>query len=117
MNMSQLDFLAGQRAARRTADAQERIDDDAIAQWQSFSNRLQARLSEVQSDTIHIKALLAARDAQQRALRDILSEIAPNHPILKRIKEIGETAQAASYRASGYQIDPTTNTVRKILNK
>lgn len=114
MNISQLDFRAGQQAESRRAAAQERVDDDAIAQWQSFSNRLQSRLTEVQHAAIHREAYLAARDAQQRALREALSEIDPNHPILKRIKAIGEAAEIASYQANGYQVDLSTGKVRKI---
>lgn len=114
MNISQLDFMSGQVAARRQAAAQERVDDDAIGQWQAYSNKLQARLTEAQGDAIHREATLAGRDAQQRALREALSEIDPNHPILKRIKEIGEAAQIASYRASGYEFDLATRKARKI---
>lgn len=113
MNISQLDFMAGQMARDRRANAQEQVDNDAIAKWQSLSNRLQSRLTEVQSESIHRAADLAARDAQQRALREVLNEIAPNHPLLKKIKEIGEAAQIASYRANGYQVDMATGKVRK----
>lgn len=114
MNISQLDFMSGQMAARRQAVAQERVDDDAIAQWQTYSNKLQARLTEAQHESIHREAYLAAREAQQRALREALSEIDPNHPILKRIKEIGQAAEIASYKANGYQVDLSTGKVRKI---
>jgi hypothetical protein len=114
MNISQLDFMSGQMSARRQAAAQERVDDDAITQWQAYSNKLQARLTEVQHASIHREAYLAAREAQQQALREVLNEIAPNHPILKRIKEIGQAAEIASYRANGYQVDLSTGKVRKI---
>lgn len=112
--MNQLDFNVGRLVESRRSAAQEQVDDEAIAKWQSFSSRLQARLSEVQGDAIHREAALAARDAQQQALRDVLSEIAPNHPILKRIKEIGEAAQVASYRVNGYEFDLATRNIRKI---
>lgn len=114
MNISQLDYMSGQMAAHRQAAAQERVDDEAIGQWQAYSNKLQARLTEVQHESIHREALLAVREAQQRALREALSEIDPNHPILKRIKEIGQAAEIASYRANGYQVDLDTGKVRKI---
>lgn len=113
--MNQLDFNVGRFVESHRSAAQEQVDDESIAKWQSFSNRLQARLSEAQKDSIHREAMLAARDAQQRALRDVLGEIAPNHPVLKQIREIGETAQAASYRANGYELDPVTKNVRKII--
>ncbi len=114
MNTSQLDFMAGQMAERRNSAAQERIDDEAIAQWRTLSKRLQDRLSKVEQDAIDTKAMLAARDAQQRALRDVLSSIAPNHPILKQIRAVGEAAQVETYRAHGYQLDLVNNTIQKI---
>lgn len=118
MNISQLDFMAGQMATDRRANAQEQVDDDAIAQWQSYSNKLQARLTEVQRAASHreatLEATLAMRDAQQRALREALSQIEPNHPILKRIADIGEAAQVASYKANGYHVDFETRKIRKI---
>lgn len=113
--MNQLDFNIGRSIESRRSAEQEQVDDEAIAKWQSLSNRLQARLSEVQKDSIHCEAMLAARDAQQRALRDVLSQIAPNHPVLMQIREIGEAAQAASYRAKGYELDPATKSVRKSI--
>lgn len=118
MNISQLDYMSGQMAARRQAAAQERVDDDAIGQWQAYSNKLQARLTEVQRAASHreatLEATLAMRDAQQRALREALSQIDPNHPILKRIADIGEAAQVASYKANGYHVDLETRKIRKI---
>lgn len=115
--MNRLDFSRGYAAGSagvQNLAAAEQEAASAISDWKSFSNRLQSRLSDAEKRAIHNEAMLAARDAQQKALREALREIAPNHPLLAKIRDIGDAALVESYRANGYHCDLSTDTLHKI---
>lgn len=116
--MSYLDWqqgdLAGSAATARQYGA-------AITEWKAYANGLEAKLrnasqnaNELAEQVAHKEAMLAARDAQQKALREALEQVSPNHPLLKKIRDIGGAAQAKSYKTNGYHYDLETEILRKV---
>lgn len=112
--MSTADFNSGRQVAnfhnrRELADA-----DSAIDEWKAFSDKLKEKLAAAEKKAVVTAAREAGRDAQQLALREALSNVDPNHPLLKELKNIKGQAMAASFSRDGYSYDVARETLRKL---
>lgn len=113
--MGAFDFAAGQRVANfanrhALADA-----DDAIDDWQNFSNRLQGKLQKAEFDFAKAEA---ARAGVARLLKQVTAELArldPNNQLVReevRNQIIGAGA-ADKFAALGYDYDVARGVIRK----
>jgi hypothetical protein len=87
--------------------------DEAIAQWKTYSEQLQAKLEAARKETICSRAREAGRDVQQKLLRKALAELDPAHPLLQQLPVIGTQAMAESFACNGYDYDVESGTLRK----
>lgn len=105
--MGSSDFNQGRNFAARQADV-------AIDEWKAFSNDLQQKLNQAQMQAVRLAAREAGRDAQQRALREVLAKLDPHHPLLKDLPKIGAKAMIESCANNGYSYNLETETLRKL---
>ncbi|WP_176317912.1 hypothetical protein [Burkholderia vietnamiensis] len=126
--MADLDYVMGQnygmsvaREARREANAAVAGANAAVSQarkvvgdWKSYSDGLNSKLAQAELSKLQVEGQLARRDVQQKALREALAEVAPNHPLLSLLKKLGDEAEAAHYRQAGYSVDFESRTFRKL---
>lgn len=96
------------------AAAVQRDANDAVAEWKDYAATMKAKLEEAEKLAIRTAAMEAARDAQQKALRDALTKLDPKHPLLKQLPDIGGKAMVDSFAAHGYAYDLATETLRKV---
>ncbi|MBJ9686535.1 hypothetical protein I5589_05505 [Burkholderia vietnamiensis] len=126
--MADLDYVMGQnyglsvaRAARREANAAVAGANAAVSQarkvvgdWKSHADGLNSKLAQAELSKLQVEGQLARRDVQQQALRKALAEVAPNHPLLSLLKQMGDEAEAATFRRAGYEVNFESRTFRKI---
>lgn len=101
-------------AGRRALAASEREADEAIEEWQSFSNNLKNKLAAAEKKLAIAEAYLAGRDAQRKALREELQKIDPGNPVLTDLKRLSGLAMAESFAGNGYHYDPEKERLRKL---
>lgn len=101
-------------AGRRALAASEREADDAIGEWQNYSNNLKNKLAAAEKKVAVTEAYLAGRDAQHKALREALQKIDPDNPVLTDLKRLSGLAMAESFAGNGYHYDPEKERLRKL---
>lgn len=119
--MSNSDYIQGQnqgmaiaRAASRDANLAVSRAKGVVGEWKSYTDGLNSKLAEAELSKLQVEGQLARRDAQQKALRKALAQVAPNHPLLSSLKKLGDEAEAAHFRQAGYLVDFESRTFRKI---
>jgi len=119
--MSNSDYIQGQnqgiaiaRAARRDANLAVSRAKGAVREWKDYAEGLNSKVAQAELSKLQVEGQLARRDVQQKALREALAQVAPNHPLLGLLKKMGDEAEAATFRRAGYEVNFENGTFRKI---
>jgi hypothetical protein len=114
MSTSTRDYNQGMADAAWAASLRTKAQVQATAQqWRSYCADLEKQLHEARLAEMQRTAELAGRDAQQKALRAALRELAPDHQLLRDLPRIGNEAMAKHFSSNGYLFDPEKRLLRK----
>ncbi|MCA8290020.1 hypothetical protein [Burkholderia vietnamiensis] len=112
--MSTRDYNQGMADAGWMASLRTKAQVQATAQqWRSYCEALERQLNKARLTEMQRTAELAGRDAQQKALRAALRELAPDHQLLGELPRIGNEAMAKHFLSNGYVFDPE----KRLLSK
>ena len=102
------DYTNGLGAGMAARNAAIRESDLAIAKWESYSNNLKTQL--VKAEAGRKGSVFYARE-----LRKVLSQLNPNHPLLKEdvMASILDEGRKVGFAEQGYIYDPKSGSITK----
>ena len=113
--MSALDFWAGRQAANIANRSSISGADKAIAEWETYSNKLRNQLEKTQLEYAKAEARRSGLAELRKHLIAELSRLDPSNPLLRAEEE--ERIMYAGYyeklESLGYEVNRDGNTFRK----
>lgn len=97
--------------------ARERVARHSDNQaWSGYSTKLESKLATANQDATNWEVEQKVAVAYARALRTVLEQIAPNHPILSKAAATNllDDARVKAYAAKGYVYDVAMSTAKRM---
>ncbi|MCY1266706.1 hypothetical protein D9M68_165910 [compost metagenome] len=109
------DYTSGLAAGMAARNAAIRDGRSAVAEWDAYSQKLQGRLSAALGAELNEHVERKVSVDYVRALRKALSELAPNHPLLREdvATALFEESRTRAYAGRGYIYDAKSGRSKK----